>query len=330
MMQRKTRSHGFTLVELLAVIAIIGVLVGLLLPAVQSARESARRNSCSNNLRQLAIAVQNFEQGRRHYPAGGRTAYSVDTTLSPSDADDVWGWGIFILPFLEEMAIIQGVTPYNPTRFIDALADPTRVALLQTRLAIFECPSDDIMPLNTMRQMRPKAGGGPLSLAKANYVGCFGVDSLCAPDSGGVFFLNSDIKTSAITDGLSKTMLIGERRTGANANSTPSRAGLWSGANESLAANTASAPLESANALFSCTKYNLGSGSDAVGSSASGPTFGFSSKHSGIAQFVFCDGSVRILSEQIESRISDINDPSTFGAYQLLSHRSDGMIVRDY
>ena len=96
------RRRGFTLVELLVVIAIIGGLVGLLLPAVQAARESARRGQCGNSLRQIGIAMQTFLDGRRHFPSG----YLADTAAAGRDsatfdAPPGTGWGLAIAPYLE-------------------------------------------------------------------------------------------------------------------------------------------------------------------------------------------------------------------------------------
>ena len=101
---------GFTLIELLVVISIIGILIALLLPAVQSAREAARRMQCTNNLKQIGLAMHNFESAQNQLPAG----YLSNSTLSPPpadrdpmtwDASPGWGWGALILPYLEQANI---------------------------------------------------------------------------------------------------------------------------------------------------------------------------------------------------------------------------------
>ena len=108
-MQRNKNSHrilsGFTLVELLVVIAIIGVLVALLLPAIQAAREAARRNSCKNNLRQLAIGCLNHESGAGFYPSGGWGANWVGDADRGFGRDQPGGWIYNVLPFIEEDAM---------------------------------------------------------------------------------------------------------------------------------------------------------------------------------------------------------------------------------
>jgi prepilin-type N-terminal cleavage/methylation domain-containing protein len=104
--RRMTGAAGFTLVELLVVIAIIGTLVGLLLPAVQTARESARRSTCTNNLKQIGVAIHNFESANKAFPAGHK---------HDSGGNSAWGWGVYILPFLEQQEIFDLINPMANT-----------------------------------------------------------------------------------------------------------------------------------------------------------------------------------------------------------------------
>jgi prepilin-type N-terminal cleavage/methylation domain-containing protein/prepilin-type processing-associated H-X9-DG protein len=329
MLESKGRRDGFTLVELLVVIAIISVLVGLLLPAVQSAREAARRNSCLSNLKQLGLAVQNFEHAHKHYPAGAQTAYSVDRSLSYTEGESAWGWSAFVLPYLEESALYLKLVPNNPLYFIDALSQPEKVLLLQTRLNVFQCPSDAAVSPNTMRPMKNMNGDG-IPLGFSNYVGSFGVANECLPDSGGVLFVNSKIKHQAISDGLSKTMMLGERQSGITNASALSRGAVWAGATKTLVASSLASPLESSFGMFSCTKVRMGSGEDLLAPTTFSPGIGFSSAHRGVSQFAFCDGSVQVISEQIDSRVTTLDEPTTFGTYQRLSHRADGQLISEY
>ena len=110
---RPPRASGFTLVELLAVIAIIGTLVGLLLPAVQAARESARRSSCTNNIKQVSLGVINFADAKRYLPNSEQSAlYNGWAGISMGQAGWLRGYIPIILPFIEEAALFSRVEPF--------------------------------------------------------------------------------------------------------------------------------------------------------------------------------------------------------------------------
>jgi prepilin-type N-terminal cleavage/methylation domain-containing protein/prepilin-type processing-associated H-X9-DG protein len=143
--------HGFTLVELLVVIAIIGVLVALLLPAVQSAREAARRMSCTNKLKQIALAVHNFHDSQKTFPAG-----NVVRQGPPSNKYDHYEtWTITILPYLEQTALNQLWNPNIPNVMPDAQSPPM-AQLRQTLLPVYNCPSDG----SRFIVMQPASGPG--------------------------------------------------------------------------------------------------------------------------------------------------------------------------
>lgn len=156
MMALRTRlqRRGFTLVELLVVIAIIGVLVGLLLPAVQAAREAARRMSCQNNIRQLALAATNFEAARKQLPGSyGQFIQSagdimIDPQPTPSPVNQV-SWMTNILPYIEQDALYRSIVSTadvtNDPRNISGLANPsinTNPWVAQQKITLFRCPSD--------------------------------------------------------------------------------------------------------------------------------------------------------------------------------------------
>src|SRR5712671_3306192 len=100
------KRQAFPLVELLVIIAIIGLLVALLLPAIQAAREAARRAQCKNNLKQIGLALHNFESARRVFPTG---FISTSTTVNGPGTGPGWGWAGFILPHLEESSLFQQI-----------------------------------------------------------------------------------------------------------------------------------------------------------------------------------------------------------------------------
>ncbi len=177
---RKPRS-GFTLVELLVVIAIIGILVALLLPAVQAAREAARRMSCSNNLKQLGLAVHHYHDSHIAFPTAGDNG--PNNCCSPDTYRiDRYNWPFHILPFIEQDKVYQ-------------IGLKNRAQLRRTPVAAFYCPS--------RRDVRLYRGG-----AKSDYAGSRGTSN------NGVFRRTRTnwIKFKSILDGTSNTLMFGEAR----------------------------------------------------------------------------------------------------------------------
>jgi prepilin-type N-terminal cleavage/methylation domain-containing protein len=144
----RSDARAFTLVELLVVIAIIGILIALLLPAVQAAREAARRTQCANNLKQSALAMVNYDNAKKKLPPGTKYWWGDDPTGSTTSGVDplggMWwddhGWYFWILPFLEEKAIVGAV--HTDVPFSNTLNFTARTA----KVPIFECPSDGMYP----------------------------------------------------------------------------------------------------------------------------------------------------------------------------------------
>ncbi len=194
--------RAFTLVEVLVVLAIMGVLIALLLPAVQSARESARRTSCATNLQQIGLALQSYHQAHRMFPPG----YISDVDNMGNDIGPGWGWAAMLLPYLDEKPLFAAVHLDQP---IEASAN---AAARVTAVKPFLCATDDAPP--TWPAIQRDSMGMPVSticdVAAANYVGVFGV-SEPGVDGEGIFFRNSKIAIKDITDGTSKTMIAGER-----------------------------------------------------------------------------------------------------------------------
>jgi len=199
-LNKKASRSGFTLVELLVVIAIIGTLVGLLLPAVQSAREASRRSACQNNLKQLGLAMHNFESGRGYYPPAGSTS-GMAVGKAP------WSFQALVLPFMEEGNLFSKIDFSKPYGEQDATIFPSgSVATLKVDVLL--CPSE--------RNNRPRVNRTtgaqehyPLSYGTNN--GHFLVyNPTTKTDGGGAFALNSRFRHGVFSDGLSKTIALAE------------------------------------------------------------------------------------------------------------------------
>ncbi len=205
---------AFTLVELLVVIAIIGTLVGLLLPAVQSAREAARRTQSLTNLKQIGLALHNYHDAHRALPPGFRSTTTGTWQGGPNDAvpESGPGWSFFslILPYAEETAL------HNRIRFDLPITDPLNKAARETNVALFVDPGDTAPRLIDVTDSGspPAAATTPTVLTQAavcSYAGSLGTLAYEEQPFNGVFHRNSAIRFSNITDGLSKTIGIGER-----------------------------------------------------------------------------------------------------------------------
>jgi prepilin-type N-terminal cleavage/methylation domain-containing protein/prepilin-type processing-associated H-X9-DG protein len=321
------RPSGLTLVELLAVIAIIGLLVGMLLPAVQGARESARRMACGNNIKQVALAIEGHHAANGAYPPGARVS---DGSCMPATAIPGAPWTVFILPYLDQRALFDRLQPNaSASQFAalqgDSPPEPSIDAAAQnTPLSVFKCPSDSAH--------RP-------SDPSSNYMGVQGggaeADAECRTGSAlnhrlrfstGILFTNSRITAGSIRDGLGNTFLVGESRWWSYRHTN---AGFpswfaWSSANRTavswsypivLAAATdpinnplvdydASQPWIDASGGFTNSLY-LGT-----------HTRAFGSRHPGGCHMAMADGSVQFVSETI-----------AIDVYRQLASRRDGRPV---
>jgi len=282
------RRSGFTLIELLVVSGIIGVLVALVVPAVQNVRESANRTVCQNNLRQMGLALHSYYTIYNSYPA----AYTSQTS---SPALPGWGWGTTLLPYLEQAPLWEGLNPQNS--IFGGGANPAPATpLTQTCLPVFRCPSDVGTPLNTQR----------FSHATSNYRAVAGTGVAYPPlftpneDFGGVMFQNSQITMASITDGTSNTLALGE----CSFNMTKNYWGaIWVGMTG----------LNTDGARVSDVMWWIDQTSSTINGSS---PQSFSSSHSGGAYFVFCDGSVRFFS-----------DGADITTLRYMAGRNDGVIV---
>jgi prepilin-type N-terminal cleavage/methylation domain-containing protein/prepilin-type processing-associated H-X9-DG protein len=282
-----SKRHAFTLVELLVVIAIIGVLVALLLPAIQAAREAARRSQCKNNLKQIGLALHNYESSRRTFPPG---YISTAATVNGPGTGPGWSWGAYILPYLEESSIQidfhRDIT--------DPLYDQTRVLTLP----VWRCPSDPVEA--PIFPVQSSAGGSTITqLAFANYVGVAGTYEVTVyPDQGtGVLFRNKSIAIKQITDGLSHTIMVGER------DSKKSPETTWVGA----ITNSVVPPLNPAydnEGPPVLVLTNTGTVADGrVPNNALDHVEDSNSEHPQGVHFMFADGSVQAINNDIDPNV---------------------------
>jgi prepilin-type N-terminal cleavage/methylation domain-containing protein/prepilin-type processing-associated H-X9-DG protein len=191
--------RGFTLIELLVVVAIVGILIALLLPAVQAAREAARKSQCTNNLKQIGLAMHS-------YATANYNAFPPGRYNAPYN----YGWGVFVLPFLEQSALAQNFN--MNANFYDAVNQP----VVETPLAVFQCPS---VPGNRIFQMlnAPPANtpfSPPAMGAASDYFACYGVYDASYGSSTqrlGIFQNNQICPLASVVDGLSETILVFEQ-----------------------------------------------------------------------------------------------------------------------
>lgn len=305
-------NRGFTVVELLAVIAIIGLLVALLLPAVQGARESARRTQCANNLRQLAMAMQSHELQLGRFPSactwdGVWRVFNWKAPAYQTEGIQSWGWGARILPWIEQKTIYDILQPLaRPLN--EAVGDPASVAVMRQPLPAFRCPSDGGSAVNEGMGFGGTSVWGT-GFARANYIGVYGAGRLnTAANGDGVLYRNSEMTVAAIRDGTSNTFMLGERATVVAGGRVTRGATVYG-------VNTNQIGLGSYRGIY----YTTGSVFTPLNATIDGPSyqlvdFGFSSPHPGGAFFAFADSSTRWISEHVDY----------FNVYLPLARRRDG------
>jgi prepilin-type N-terminal cleavage/methylation domain-containing protein/prepilin-type processing-associated H-X9-DG protein len=308
----RQRTSGFTLIELLVVIAIIAILIALLLPAVQQAREAARRSTCQNNLKQMGLAMHNYHDVAKTFPYG-------------TWDDDSYGWGTMLLPYLDQAPLYNQLNfhVHNeglPGSWAGDIPTSTDAgfAAINTPLAVFMCPTSPVGPRYN--------GDVP---ARSDYLGNTGSqdDGVLMKMIDNIQFNSSGIAISQDTlpivgiqnmkDGASNTIVIGEGAFGSHKRGGETdwdtNESFWVGPPESDEAH-----LRKTNRRINTTIID--DDDDAFGS-----------HHTGGAYFLFGDGSVKFLSENIES-VPDGWDlsPAVWGIYQRLGSRDDGRPVGEF
>jgi prepilin-type N-terminal cleavage/methylation domain-containing protein/prepilin-type processing-associated H-X9-DG protein len=321
-MARPSRRDGFTLIEVLVVIAILGVLVGMLLPAVQKTREAAARIQCANNLRQTALALHSYHDARKKLPMGVMFPASTDRQAESVYVYNYWSWMAQLMPFVEQENLYKQADAHarrnfgNPSRFSwwpwgdfwttpqFATAQPNPA--LGVRLDVYSCPSD-----SRALQATYLVGDG-LLVAFTSYQGVSGAGN---GRTDGLLFFRSAVRFMDITDGASNTLAIGERPPSADLQYGWWFAGSgWDGygsgdvvlgARETFAASFLGCPadrvgLQPGNVNDTCDQLH------------------FWSLHPGGANFALADGSVRFLPY------------STNNILSALCTRSGGEVVTDF
>lgn len=316
------RSHGFTLIELLVVIAIIAVLVALLLPAVQQAREAARRSSCKNNLMQIGIAIHNYEHMWECLPLGCVNPTSPIENIREGYA---MGWMSRILPHMDDSTAYSAID-FKYGAFSE---ENSKVAGWSTNW--MRCPSSAESAGYPAETINPSDENLQSTMVNGtNYAACF--DGRIVPlseESNGSFVLNKVLQSKDIRDGVSHTLFVGEKSYYEN------NLGWISGTSSSMATTGFAINLihdddrSARNKSFMNFLYPKDGSpepSQKVQAIRDQITFpqsqvmpGFSSEHRGGSQFLVGDGSVRFISENVETAL-----------YSNLGNREDGELMSEF
>lgn len=348
---RSSRQRGFTLIELLVVIAIIAVLIALLLPAVQQAREAARRSQCTNNLKQMGLALHNYHDAYNTFPPGWVYDMNRPAALNPYNG---WGWQTHILPYFDQGPI------YNQINFSmghDGTPGSPSFTVVNTSIPSYRCPSDEGYGILIATQRGPIYGGWSnyVAVAGATLVGtnttvltdgaAAGPSTNTIANMGGSFGANSKVGIRDIVDGTTNAILAGERSyVQFGRNQFRGLSATWVGSHAYVGTDVATVvpTLEAANAValtvgvcnsttdpqvkinaaVKAGPLNIYTPSTVPNLGGPGPAswfHGFGSNHPGGAHFVRGDGSVKFISE-------NINDST----YANLANKSDGNVTGDY
>ena len=328
---QSNRKRGFTLIELLVVIAIIAILIALLLPAVQQAREAARRTQCKNNLHNIGLALHNYHDVFKMFPPG-QTGSDLWGDNCPEGACANWGWAAHILPQTEQAALFNTININQPLSL--SVNNATIRAAMSQPLNLFRCPSDT-GPVVNQEQRVPTANPAAnvdctdpacQALATSNYVASNHSNTLNRDVWNGTYGRSQRLGTKAaptgmlrqisineILDGTSQTIAIGER--------AYLLRGVTHGAGVVYGANGDTADHNKQGLV-----YNHAGGAWKINDTCPNCRRGFSSLHTGGAQFLLNDGAVVFLSENI----NHVTDAAINSVFERLIAIKDGNPVGEY
>ena len=266
------KRRAFTLIELLVVIAIIAVLIALLLPAVQQAREAARRTQCKNNLKQLGLALHNYESSARVFPFG---VLGVNGTAT--NTNQLHTWHSQILPYVDQQSLFAAYQSNVP------FSDPANQALVRQKIPGFLCPT------------HPDQGPVSGAWGQNHYAGNAGVQS---GTNDGIVYPLSSVQIRDIVDGTSQTLAAGEIAYDLGGWARGSFPGLGGGGGGGGGQGYARAVMRWWQAPNACTRPGL---NPPVGTCTS--NLQFSSLHVGGMHALMCDGRVVFLSESMDANV---------------------------
>jgi len=317
---RPSSRNAFTLIELLVVIAIIAILVALLLPAVQQAREAARRSSCKNNLKQIGLALHNYHDAHNSLPPGSIVLLNSSGTTYNGHG---WTWHASILPYIEQGTLydaIQGPGDSGMGSESGGVNDAKQKLAGQTPISVFRCPSQPDVRLGVQKNEYETSNYNGNMGTLIGYSGdnCYG-GSVTDPagmratggcmNADGVFFISSNIAFRDVTDGLSNTIFVSEV---IDSGGDADKLGGGGSDRKYCFSNGADSnpPTEMSEYLIAAESNDP---INAYTEEAAG------SYHVGGAQFVFGDGSVRFMSENM-----------SMTTYQAVSTRGKGEAVSEF
>jgi len=335
-MSKTRRVSGFTLIELLVVIAIIAVLIALLLPAVQGAREAARRSTCQNNLKQIGLALHNYHDIYNQFPQAVSQVRDpgqngVINSGDPHDQQPAWGWGAFILPQLDQGPLYNQLNLGTASFYSLLVANSP---LVKTVLPVFRCPTSVAPDINTQQSLS-NSNFPPANIygATSNYGVAFGhgrisgpfrvapyADAYAVVQDGG-FGFDSNFNTASIVDGTSTTVAVGERAyllKGAYFD-----AGTWIGCYKGNRDDCG-------RNLMVSLRGGVNGGATAAAEDET-----LSSEHVGGAYVLFFDGSVHFISQNVDFNATtstaspNVNGPVD-SVIERLFARNDGQAVGGY